>query len=95
MMNNKLTESGYSPLVKFRYDLESLIQATTQLCGKLHLSFDLDELIEKIILLSHQMLGYDLVTLHLLDSDLQSFVVKIQANHLPECIDLIQKCDCI
>ncbi len=78
--NNNLIKESTETALHFRYDIESMIQITAEICSRLTNIHDLDELVEQAISQAHHLLGYEQVTLHLLDSDLQRFAVQIQVN---------------
>ena len=77
MQNNNLMKENTETALHFRYDIESMIQLTAEICSQLNNIYDLDDLIEQAVCQTHQSLGYEQVTLHLLDSDLRDFAVQV------------------
>ncbi len=80
MRDETLVEDDVLTSPQFKLNLDTLIQVTAEIASQVGAIADLDELVETATQLLRQKLGYDQVTLQLLDSDQQKFMLKIQSH---------------
>ncbi len=80
MRDEKLVKEDLLTSPQFRLDLDGLIQITAEIASSLVAITDLDELVDAATLLIRQRLGYDQVTIQLLDSERHQFTLKIQSS---------------
>lgn len=80
MQKNHLTHQDVGVTPQYRFNLNSMIQASAEISNQLALMFDLDTLVNTAVSLIYRRLGYDQVTLQLLDSERRKFTLKILAG---------------
>jgi len=80
MQKQPLTRTNVVVAPQFKFDPDSIIQTCAEISSRLALLFDLDMLVDATVSLIHKKLGYDQVTLQLLDSERRKFTLKIEAS---------------
>lgn len=80
MLENEFAEKDVSISPQFRLNLDSMTQVIAEINSQLAGQFDLDDLVETAVRLTQTKLGYDRVTINILDSNKQKFCLRVEAD---------------
>lgn len=80
MLENEFAKEELSISPQFRLTTDSLTQVIAEINSQLAGQFDLDDVVETAVRLTRTKLGYDRVSINILDSNKRKFCLRIEAT---------------